>query len=154
MGTLARAVTRWTRRHSLRPYVFATGCCAPELAASLRRCLAAGRHGLRPQAPGPAGADLLIVAGRLTPSGAVLLRQTYRAMGEPRWVMAFGACAISGGPFDTYALAGGAATCLAPDVPVDVYVPGCPPLLSDLEAGLEVLRQRMGQAAAGRPAGS
>lgn len=143
MSALAEALASWSRRHALRPLVFGFTCCADELEAALGPRFDDGRAGLLAQAEAPAQADLLIVAGRLSLKAIPLLQQTYSAMAPPRWVMAFGSCAASGGLFDTYAVAQGATAALPPDVRVDVHVPGCPPHPQDLYDALEVLRQRM-----------
>jgi NADH-quinone oxidoreductase subunit B len=90
----------------------------------------------------PRQADVLIVAGRVSLKMAPVLRRAYDEMLEPRWVMAFGVCASSGGAFDTYAVAPG----IGHLVPVDVYVPGCPPTPGDLVDGLELLQRHLGRA--------
>ena len=149
MVNLAHALSRWSRRNALRPIVFGTACCADELAAALGPRFDDGRSGLLPPSETPGPADVLIVAGRVSLDAIPALRQIYGAMAPPRWVMAFGSCAASGGMFDTYAAAGGVASALPPDVPVDVHVPGCPPRPEDLCDALEALRQRMGRAAQG-----
>lgn len=143
MGTIQRTLAAWSRRYSLRPIIYGTPCCTDELEAAQGPTFDDGRSGLLPQVADPSRADLLIVAGRLSLQSIPHLQRCYHAMAPPRWVMAFGSCAVSGGLFDTYAMGQGADACLPPDVHVDVHVPGCPPHPEDLYDALEVLGQRL-----------
>ncbi|MFH1571251.1 MAG: NADH-quinone oxidoreductase subunit NuoB [Gemmatimonadota bacterium] len=142
MGILSDIIVNWSRRHGLRPLAFGTTCCAGELDAALGpRFAAAMPSGLTPTSV-VAHADLLVAAGRISQKMAPVLRQTYEAMAWPRWVVAFGACSCSGGAFSTYATVQG----LERVVPVDVYVPGCPPRPEDLAEALAALASRLSAA--------
>lgn len=106
--------------------------------------------GTGPPAVSPRSADLLIVAGSLTRRQVPLLREIYERMVAPRWVVAWGACAISGGPYDNYATIAG----LSEIIPVDIHVTGCPPAPEDLRAALDVLRETTGFRSAAGPRGA
>ena len=117
------------------PFSVATSCCGMSLAqgGDVFEALGAG-----PPAVSARSADLLIVAGSLTRRQVPLLRGIYERMVAPRWVMAWGACAISGGPYDNYATVSG----LFRILPVDIHVMGCPPAPEDLRSALALLRER------------
>ncbi|MFC1525866.1 NADH-quinone oxidoreductase subunit B, partial [Candidatus Latescibacterota bacterium] len=141
MSPIVHTVLSWARRHSLRPLAFGTSCCAQELRAALGSSYDLGRAGCGAPAVSPRQADVLIVAGRISMKLAPALRQSYDEMLEPKWVVALGACASSGGVFGTYAVVQG----IDSIVPVDVYVPGCPPAPADVIDGLGLLQQRLGK---------
>ncbi len=111
------------RKNSIWPMPFATSCCGIEFMATLAATYDLARFGSERMAFTPRQCDLLIVAGTIAKKMAPVLRQVYMQMAEPRWVMAVGACASSGGIFDSYAVLQG----IDQVIPVDVYVPGCPP---------------------------
>ncbi len=111
------------RSHSLWPLPFATSCCGIEFMATLGSHYDLARFGSERNSFSPRQADLLMVMGTIAKKMAPVLRQVYIQMAEPRWVMAVGACASSGGIFDTYSVLQG----IDEIIPVDVYVPGCPP---------------------------
>jgi len=117
------------------PYRVATSCCGMSLAqgGDVFEALGSG-----PLSVSPRSADLLIVAGSLTRRQVPLLEEIYQRMVAPRWVMAWGVCAISGGPYDNYATISG----LSKILPVDVHVTGCPPAPEDFRAALTLLRER------------
>src|SRR3954469_12015457 len=113
----------WGRKHSLWPLPFGTSCCGIEMMASLGPDYDMARFGAEAIRFSPRQADLLIVAGIITQKMAPVLRTVFDQMSEPKWVMSFGACASSGGIFNVYSVLQG----IDSMIPVDVYVPGCPP---------------------------
>ena len=111
------------RSHSLWPLPFATSCCGIEFMATMGSHYDFGRFGAERLSFSPRQADLLMVMGTIAKKMGPVLKQVYLQMAEPRWVIAVGACASSGGIFDTYSVLQG----IDKIIPVDVYVPGCPP---------------------------
>ena len=111
------------RSNSLWPLPFATSCCGIEFMATMASHYDLSRFGAERLSFSPRQADLLMVMGTISKKMGPVLRQVYLQMAEPRWVMAVGACASSGGIFDTYSVLQG----IDEVIPVDVYVPGCPP---------------------------
>ncbi len=111
------------RSHSLWPLPFATSCCGIEFMATMASHYDLARFGAERLGFSPRQCDLLMVMGTIAKKMGPIVKQVYLQMAEPRWVMAVGACASSGGIFDTYSVLQG----IDQVVPVDVYVPGCPP---------------------------
>lgn len=111
------------RANSLWPLPYATSCCGIEFMATMGTNYDLARFGSERLSFSPRQADLLMVMGTVAKKMGPILRQVYEQMAEPRWVMAVGACASSGGIFDTYSVLQG----IDKVIPVDVYVPGCPP---------------------------
>lgn len=111
------------RKNSLWPLPFATSCCGIEFMATMASTYDLGRFGAERISFSPRQADVLLVMGTIAKKMGPILRQVYEQMAEPKWVIAVGACASSGGIFDTYSVLQGIDRIL----PVDVYVPGCPP---------------------------
>ena len=111
------------RSHSLWPLPFATSCCGIEFMATMGSHYDIARFGSERPSFSPRQADMLLVMGTIAKKMGPVLRQVYIQMAEPRWVIAIGACACSGGIFDTYSVLQG----IDEIIPVDVYVPGCPP---------------------------
>jgi NADH-quinone oxidoreductase subunit B len=135
-----RLVLNWGRRYSLWVFNFGLACCAIEfIAASM------GRHdfirlGVIPFAHGPRQADLMVVSGTVTDKMAPAVRRLYEQMPEPKYVISFGACSNSGGPYwDSYCVTKG----VDQIVPVDVYVPGCPPRPEALLQGIIRLQEKI-----------
>ena len=116
-------VVGMARKNSLWPLPFATSCCGIEFMATMGSHYDLGRFGAERMGFTPRQCDLLMVMGTIAKKMAPVLRQVYIQMSEPRWVMAVGACASSGGIFDSYSVLQG----IDQIMPVDVYVPGCPP---------------------------
>ena len=121
--TRVEAVANWGRKYSLWPMPFGTACCAIEFMTAVASRHDISRFGAELVRFSPRQADLLLVMGTVTYKQAPILRRIYDQMPEPKWVVAFGACASSGGFYDNYHTVQGIDTIL----PVDVYVPGCPP---------------------------
>jgi NADH-quinone oxidoreductase subunit B len=111
------------RSNSIWPLPFATSCCGIEFMATMAAHYDLARFGAERLSFSPRQCDLIMVMGTISKKMAPILRQVYLQMAEPRWVMAVGACASSGGVFDTYSVLQG----IDQVIPVDVYVPGCPP---------------------------
>ena len=121
--TSVEKLVNWTRKSSLWPATFGLACCAIEMMTTGGPRYDLARFGMEVFRASPRQADLMIVAGRVSNKMAPVLRQIYDQMPEPRWVLAMGVCASSGGMFNNYAIVQGVDTI----VPVDIYVPGCPP---------------------------
>ncbi|MGV8995227.1 MAG: NADH-quinone oxidoreductase subunit B [Flavobacterium sp.] len=116
-------VVGMARANSLWPLPFATSCCGIEFMATMASHYDIARFGSERMSFSPRQADMLLVMGTIAKKMGPVLRQVYEQMAEPRWVIAVGACATSGGIFDTYSVLQG----IDKVIPVDVYVPGCPP---------------------------
>ena len=123
MLTSVEKVVNWSRKSSLWPATFGLACCAIEMMATGAGRYDLARFGMEVFRPSPRQADLMIVAGRVSQKMAPVVRQIYDQMPEPKWVIAMGVCASSGGMFNNYAIVQG----VDHIVPVDMYLPGCPP---------------------------
>jgi NADH-quinone oxidoreductase subunit B len=136
--TLARAVN-WARKQSMWPVTFGPACCAIEMMSAGAGHYDLARWGMELFRASPRQSDLMIVAGRLSQKMAPVLRQIYDQMPEPKWVISMGVCASAGGMFTNYALVQGVDTI----VPVDIYVPGCPPRPEMLMYGILKLHEKV-----------
>ncbi len=136
--TLDKAA-RWARTQSMWPATFGLACCAIEMMATGAAHNDLARFGMEVFRASPRQADLMIVAGRVSQKMAPVLRQVYDQMPDPKWVISMGACASSGGMFNNYALVQG----VDEVVPVDMYVPGCPPGPQSLMHGILTLQRRI-----------
>ncbi len=129
----------WARKYSIFPYPFATACCAMEYMALSMTPYDIDRFGALLPRFSPRQADLLMVIGTVTCRQAPILKRVYEQMAEPNWVMAFGACASTGGFYDNYTTVAG----IDHIVPVDVYVPGCPPRPENVLDALMALQRKI-----------
>jgi NADH-quinone oxidoreductase subunit B len=138
LTTLDRAVS-WARTQSMWPATFGLACCAIEMMHAGATRYDLSRWGMELFRASPRQADLMIVAGRVSQKMAPVLRRVYDQMVEPKWVIAMGVCASSGGMFTNYAVVQGVDTI----VPVDIYVPGCPPKPEMLMFGILKLQEKV-----------
>jgi NADH-quinone oxidoreductase subunit B len=136
--TVGKAVA-WARKNSMWPATFGLACCAIEMMAAGAAHYDLARWGMEIFRASPRQADLMIVAGRVSQKMGPVLRQIYDQMPEPKWVISMGVCASSGGMFNNYSLIQGVDTI----VPVDVYVPGCPPRPEMLMYGILRLHEKV-----------
>lgn len=141
MVTKLQDVINWARSNSLWPLTFATSCCGIELMSVASAKYDMARFGFEVARATPRQADVIIIAGTITNKMAPVLKRLYDQMADPKFVIAMGACAISGGPFfyNTYSVVKGADHV----IPVDVYIPGCPPRPEALLHALMTLQQKI-----------
>jgi NADH-quinone oxidoreductase subunit B len=141
LTTVEKAVN-WSRKSSLWPLGFGLACCAIEMMSTFASRFDLARFGMEVMRPSPRQADLIIVSGRLSVKMAPVLRQLYDQMPNPKYVISMGACASCGGIFNNYAIVQGVDRV----IPVDVYVPGCPPRPEQLIDGIMKLRAKIEKA--------
>jgi NADH-quinone oxidoreductase subunit B len=137
VGFFRKTGVNWARRNSLWPLPFATACCGIELMATGASRYDIARFGAEVMRFSPRQSDLLICAGRVAIKMMPVLQRIYQQMCEPKWVISMGACASTGGVFDTYAVVQG----IDQFLPVDVYVPGCPPRPETLIEGIMAIQR-------------
>ncbi|MEC7922348.1 MAG: NADH-quinone oxidoreductase subunit B family protein [Planctomycetota bacterium] len=139
--TSVNSVAKWARKNALWPMPFGTACCAIEMMATLSGRFDMSRFGAEVIRFSPRQADLMIVSGRVSIKMMPVLLKIYEQMPEPKWVISMGACASSGGVFDTYTLVQGVDQFL----PVHCYIPGCPPRPESLLDALMKIQEIVGE---------
>ena len=139
-GRLVNSIYNWGRRNSVWPMAFGLACCAIEMIATASSRFDQARFGMEVLRASPRQADLMIVSGTVTKKMVVPIVRLYNQMAEPKYVLAMGACAVGGGPFkEGYNVVSG----VDKYVPVDVYVPGCPPTPQALLYGLIMVQKKI-----------
>ncbi len=135
--TTVDKMVNWARKRSTWPLGFGLACCAIEMISTFMPKYDLSRFGMEVMRPSPRQADLMIVAGRVSQKMAPVIRTLYEQMPNPKWVISMGACASCGGVFNNYAIVQGVDRI----IPVDVYVPGCPPRPEQLINGIIRLQE-------------
>ena len=138
-ATTVEAFTNWVRKFSLFQYPFVTACCGMEFMSANAAQHDIARFGCEVPRFTPRQADLLMVVGTVNHKNAPILKRIYDQMAEPKWVVAFGACASTGGFYDNYATVPG----IDHIIPVDVYIPGCPPRPEQVQDAIMLLMDKI-----------
>jgi len=132
-------LVNWGRKRSMWPFGFGLACCAIEMMSAFGPRFDLARFGMEVMRPSPRQADLMIVAGRVSIKMAPVIKRLYDQMPNPKWVLAMGSCASCGGVFNNYAVVQG----VDKIIPVDMYVPGCPPRPEQLMDGILKLYKKV-----------
>lgn len=132
-------MVNWARKRSMWPLGFGLACCAIEMISTFSPHFDLARYGMEVMRPSPRQADLMIVAGRVSMKMAPVVKTLYEQMPNPKWVISMGACASCGGVFNNYAILQGVDRI----IPVDIFVPGCPPRPEQLMDGILKLQEKL-----------
>jgi NADH-quinone oxidoreductase subunit B len=145
MLTTVDSVARWAQSSSVWPLTMGLACCAIEMMTATAPEYDMARFGSEVFRASPRQADLMIVSGRVSKKMGPVVKRLFDQMADPKWVISMGACASSGGVFDNYAIVQGVDTI----IPVDVYVPGCPPTPDGLLYAVNLIQQQIRQGGRG-----